>query len=250
MNYFYLFILLFFSLSMFAKNVFIEKENVGEVTVLCETDSLNRESTIYYLKGADKKDSIIIDNVDFSFDTLMKVSENAWKYIFSVEHINKKDIVWQKQIILKIIESKIQISYVGNYLHESVQKEISTSGYLFIKKYQLSIEDTVIDPYLKYVKHSKYIDKEQTQIDSAENVIFLEYNVEDNIYYNEIDTLNGPYTFIENQKKKQQTRKPVIFNNEIVKAIKFEKEYYIYYKNTWFTVTGLHSDTLIPYFRF
>ena len=201
----------------------------------------------------DKKltDSITIGDMDYIKDSLVKLNDTMWHYIYSIGFDSSHGMVTVRQLIIQNLNSKIHFSYVGDYNFYNIPEENDEEIFKYNYQYNIEIKDTSKSIVRMNFDEIRFIDNENS-IDSTQEVVFLNYDKSRKIYYTSIDYLNGEFRLYPEEKKKREydDSEPVyvLFENEKVYRIKIGRSNYIYFEDRWFKVKEYPYHTNIVSF--
>lgn len=231
-----LYLLLFFLVLIHCS--FVKAQN-SPMNLTISRDSSVGENTIYMSVNEKIVDSLIIGDMDYIKDSLVRLNDTIWHYIYSIGFDSSHGMVTIRQLLIQELDSKIHFSYVGDYQVYFIPDSSNPDIYLSDYKYTLDYMSS--NPSVQ-MTHSrlKLIDGIKS-IDSTSKIVYLEYDPEKEIYYSSIDRLNGEFNFYPEELKGREGEYKipathVILENEKVYTLKIGKSHYIYYKGHWFIV--------------
>jgi len=238
-------------------------------TLLTLKDTLNKQILFYLLINNIVTDSTKIININCSFDSLAQINDTVWHYIYSyVYNSDFPDSYYYKQLIIEELNGKIHFSFIDVYLSGNIDFKdknnniyYKQSGYYSRLIHNLNITDTMLGPHIlvthKYV--DSYLDNssgiDSVFADSTCRIILLKYDGKKKVYYNMIDTLeDGIYLYEINKPMQGKKRTDTDYNlDDDFKEVHISRtevfalitrdfggygNYYVYYKNQWFSVSS------------
>jgi hypothetical protein len=243
----YLFYLIIFCTEIVLGNcntVSIEKK----INITISRNKTNSEAHIYLYIDSLKTDSIVIDDLDFMIDSLVKLNDSLWKYMYSYGCDESDCSLWSKQLLITELNKKIHFMYIGNYKYVSLIEGIDAPFWWYSSEnYVMEFSST--SATIQVFNYSKRIHDGVTTIDSSSSIVYLQYDSQKNIYYSSIDTLNcfcEVLPRIPKNRKYESSDTHVALNNEIVYILKINKLYhYMYYKDNWFLVNEYPDNRLV-----
>ena len=236
-------------------------ENVSEmnndhkkIEIKIHRDSLNHKAVLLLIIQNNLLDSLVINNIDFGFDSVSVINDTLWNYIYSAYPKYPGSELYA-QILVGELNNKIHLLYVGiNFFSSLPCKESPYKDYFWIHKYDLNITDSI--PNVIFSKWSKDTHKQTLKIDSIRMITYLKYNAKEKIYYNSVITLDSVYTFRtqkppgagNNYKYKPGEINDLYFNHQKVFALELGLKGYLYfnYKNKWFTLDRMCIRCIDP----
>lgn len=210
----------------------------------------NNQITIYLNHKGTIKDSITLNNLNFVLDTLIKVKNNLWSYLYSVRCGSGCKL--RKQILLQSENDKLRLTYVGyhsiTYDHRdlyssdrNINGSIAKLSYpIYNCFYSFSDSTTAKKLILKeYIYEGKNPDDGTKGTSSYYE---LKYDSLKNVYYTETYVLSGEYTILLPKDNKESKEKI----NTVVLALKFKEINWVYYKSIWYELNP-SEKTLIKF---
>lgn len=200
-------------------------------------DKINNQIVFYLNRNEQIIDSLILFNLNFKVDSLTKISENIWHYIYSVRCGSNCKL--RNQIILIIDSNKLHLSYVSYF----------SSSFDYSDLYS-SPESVNVLPYSIYNCNyffgddffkgkpivKEYLFKGKVADNGKGSDVFyqLKYDAVKKVYYTQTQLLKGEYLLVIPKKNKQLKKKI----NEIVPVLKFREVLWLYYNNTWYELNS------------
>lgn len=212
-------------------------QNNQNIDLNINRDTLKGENTIYMFVNGQLSDSLVIGDMDYIKDSLVKINDTLWHYIYSIGSDKSHNMVTIRQVLIQELDRKIHFSFVSMYNFYFTPYVDDPHTYLSNYTYTLNLNDT--NGYRIDMFHYKlrFVDDENS-IDTIRTVVFLNYDVEKKIYYSSKDILDGEYYFSLQEPKKREYKIEdaikVQLNNEEVMSIEIGKSHYIYFKDKWF----------------
>ncbi|MBI2270578.1 MAG: hypothetical protein HYU69_09535 [Bacteroidetes bacterium] len=219
-------------------------------------DAINNRSVFYLRSRGQLIDSIVVNNISFTFDSFTAINDSMWHYIYSTYPLHQYSKLYN-QLLIGQLNGKIHFFYVGTYLYMAESGiNIYPSDYLE-EKYQLNLVDSS-RVQITYYKLTKEIDSLTTKIDSIKERVSLNYNSKEHIYYNTTITLDSEYVvrpqrpsgkgYDYNYKYKPNDIKRLYFDSLRLSAISMPGESYIffYFKDRWFTLGHMSNRYIDP----
>jgi hypothetical protein len=211
--------------------------NEKETSIKIERDYVNRISRIFLESNNGKKiDSLILHDQYFSIDSLIRMDNSTWHYMYSPRC--GSNCYSSYQILIGEKNKKINLKYVSPY----------ESGFDF--------DDTYIEgvkpEQLMEVTHASYIFKFDSMFNEGLTIneyIFngqraddgsgkstkfkLNFDQREGVYFNRKVILKGQYVIFENQNMLMKE-----INKEVL-SIKFTENEYLYIEGKWYEVDFL-----------
>jgi hypothetical protein len=203
--------------------------------LLVRRDEVNNKITFYLNQSGVITDSLSFHGLNFGVDSLKRLSDNLWHYIYSVRCGSGCKL--QKQIMLISDDNKLRISY-ASYLWSSYDyRELYSNNLnnnnalpnpIYCCLYTFVDSLIFTKPTIK-----EYIYKGKT-LDNGSNgtTIYyqLKYNSLKKIYYTEKQVLSGEYVIVASRNNKEIKKKI----NTVVFALKFKETQWLYYDDVWY----------------
>ena len=224
----------------------------NKVVLKIHRDSLNNKAVFSLFVNNNKTDSLIINYIDFSFDSLAKVNDTVWHYYYSSKRNAFSE--YSKQLLIGEMNRKIHLLYVSDYIYSELpnSKDSTTLPYWY-GKFQLSIKDSLNTANVTFSKWKthRYTWEKGLIIDSVKNNYILKFDKENRIYYNSILMLDSTYSFYPELPPKEHLKKEDIkdlnFDHEKVFALEIGDDHYFYYQNKWFFLTHWGLRVIHPF---
>lgn len=235
---------LFFSSLTFALSVNGSKQDSLKEKISITRDEVNNRITFYLKQDNAIKDSLTLYNLNFKIDSLVKVNDNLWHYMYSVRCGSNCKL--RNQIILMVDSSKLRIPYVGLFS--------SSFDYSELYSRDPSIKGSDVLPYTNYncvytfsndffstkpiIKEYLYKGNVPDDGKGATVSYQLKYDNSKKIYYTQTQLLSGEFTIIAPQINKQFKKKI----NRVVPVLKFSDAMWVYYNNTWYELNPKRNN--------
>lgn len=240
------------------QKTFLVRENKEGVKIHLEIkkDAINNRAVFYLRSRGQLTDSIIVNNISFTFDSFTAINDSMWHYIYSTYPLQQYSKLY-KQFLIGQLNGKIHFFYVGTYLYRSESRKNVYPSEYNEEKYLLSLIDSS-RMQITYHKLTKEIDSLTTKIDSIRKPVFLFYNSKVNIYCNTTITLDSEYVVRPqrpsgkgndyNFKYKPTDIKRLYFDSLRLSAISMPGESFIffYFKDRWFTLGHIVKRFIDP----
>jgi len=226
-----------FLISCFA---FVKGQNQLELKdeLLLKENMVNNQITVYLNRHGIIKDSLTFNNLNFVFDSLNRINNTLWLYIYSARC--GSGCKFRMQIMLMSDNNKLRLAYVGYHsssydYRELYSNDLSINGYNNSLQYPIySCVYTFVDsltstkPLIKeYIYKGKVPDKGN----KGTTIYYpLKYDSIKKIYYTQKQSLFGEYTIVTSKNKKELKKKI----NTVVLALKFKETQWVYYNYTWY----------------
>jgi hypothetical protein len=234
--------------------------------VICR-DSVRHKTILKLTINNVKTDSILIDNVDFTFDSFIKMNDSVWHYIY-LRYPRDRCTDIYNQLLIGTLSNKLHILLPCNYLYagkpckgalvyDSLLKKAipvmidSTYGMkLNCSSWEkLNTQTNSSDSMLLSLIKEIYGDTIQ-KIDSSNVEVYLRYDPQNQVYYNKIITLDSLYHFYFEQTPgapisyvREFEENQIRFDHQKVYVVELPYQIYsfFYFKNQWFTLNR-HGD--------
>jgi hypothetical protein len=206
--------------------------------LISKKNMVNNQIIFYLNQTGTIKDSLILNDLNFGIDTLIKVKNDLWSYIYSVRCGSGCKL--RKQVLIIGDHEKLRLSYVG----------YSSSSYDYRDLYSnnLNIKGSInVSPYPIYncfytftdsltsknLIIKEYIYKGKIPDDGTKGTSIyyqLKYDSLKKVYYTQTQLLSGTFTIVASKNNKESKRKI----NTVVLALKFKEIKWVYLDNTWY----------------
>lgn len=209
-------------------------------------DTLGGKATIQLKVNEILTDSIVLEDLDFEINLLEQLNDTLWKYTYSFGADKSHSMYLSRQFLLQEWDNKIHLLLISCYRFDMVNDE----NFVVNENFILDLSNT-LNPNIKMNSYHKRFVADEFSIDSSSTIVYLNYNIEKQIFYSSIDTLNGIYEVLpkEPKKRKAESGEDIVITNEVVYTLKIERSHFIYYKNNWFIAKDFPYHTLlIPFF--
>ena len=225
-------------------------------------DSVKHKTILKLITNHVKTDSIVINNVDFAFDSFIKMNDSVWHYIYSTHPPSRCSEIYH-QFLIGTDSNKLHILLPGTYLYAwNPCKEEAVYDSL-VKKVIPVVIDSIYgmklncsrwekvntqtdssNPELISLLKEMYGDTIQ-KIDSSSAEVYLRYEPQYHIYYSTIITLDSVYRFFPQETPgapisyvREFEENQIRFDRQKVYAVElpYQSYSYFYFKNQWFTL--------------
>lgn len=219
---------------------------LDSVSISVQKNFDNHEVTLLLIGSKKKIDSISFKNVDMSFDSLVKVNDSLYHYIFSetLYSFNGRNIS-KNQVLVDVSGGELRVLFAGIYEYSFMPKdrlESKDDGSFWEMNYKLNFDS--LDHNVLSVIHSDYtINRLDGHItfDTTTTITYLNFDTLSRVYYSELKILDGLYEYNQIENKSPEGFSRVMFENELVPVIKVGSFEYFYYKGYWFYKTSLEN---------
>lgn len=233
-------------------NIFGNNNLSNEILLVKDIDSCR---TKFFLKENNIiLDSLIIKYVDFSFDSMQKINDTTIHYMYSTldSPFDNLKLIIQKVLMIK--DGRLIVSFVSTYSSQNLPNDTLKYGFFWRYNNNFCYNSNLSESYVEYEYFRYDINEDDFSIDSTKAKVPLLFDQNKRIFYSEIDTLNGDYSFRTTNyhnscgSSKIESDEQVQILEEQVFRLNIGKNSYFYYKNNWFTVTEYPTWSLIKLF--
>ncbi|MBL7893840.1 MAG: hypothetical protein JNK50_01010 [Bacteroidia bacterium] len=192
--------------------------------------------TLYYVTNKQKTDSITLNNLNFKVDSLTRINDSTWYYVFSTRAGSNLKI--RKNAIFRVLNNKIKPIYAGYLIYslrfdEKYNSESKNSLYQDgeYKNLFYILDKSIFGTSPKIIEYY-YSGKVPDTGNGKKTIYNLKYDAKNQIIYNRLDSLKGVYYIIN-----QNTTKTAIINEQTY-FLKFQHSCFVYYNKKWFEINA------------
>jgi hypothetical protein len=230
----------------------------------------NRESNLYILRDSIKMnvtlyltnskklitDSFTISDIDFRVDSLVKLNDTIWKYMYGHGFDKRnKSIIMARQILIMETDAKIHFPLMCDYRYNSNSALDNPNLYSGTDMFEINICDSMPNISIHSYTKKFFYKYNEASVDSSNEIIYLQYDSRIKVFYTYTKYFNGIYNLMKQEpqntsdKSKPSTFTTITFNNDkafIVRVGRKKSYSYIYVKNNWYKFfEGIYGPTLI-----
>lgn len=243
-------IISFFILSLLTSALSVNylKEDSLKERISIMRDEVNNRITFYLIQDNVIKDSLTLYNLNFTIDSLVKINDSLWHYMYSVRCGSNCKL--RNQIILMADGNELRMPFVGRFSSSFDYRELYSSNTRIKGSNELPYSNyNCVYAFANDFFSAKPIIKEYLYKGTIPDnglgttlIYQLKYDNSKKIYYTQTQPLSGEFNIIAPQINKQFKKKI----NSVVPVLKFRDVTWVNYDNTWYELNSM-SNNLVKF---
>lgn len=201
-------------------------------------DTLMNETKIYLVENNEIIDSLKLRYMDFKFDSLTKINDSLYHYIFSdTEFMYPK----KSQLLIKIKENKLHVQFWGIYEQCFEQKRneefntfVKSKSYKYTIDFTLLVEENLSITILrKDLFENDSIFKEE----SSSEICYLKHDENHDVYYTSYKVFDGFFRYSIYDSKNNNKYfgfKKIFFDVDTIPFLEYGSSKNFFHNNMWY----------------